>query len=325
MPIADSFRRLIVVAGPTGAGKSELALRIGEECGAEIVNCDSLQVYRYFDVGTAKLSVKERRGIPHHMLDLVDPDEHFSAGEYGRRSRVVLGEIEARGRLPVVAGGTGLYLRALVDGLFPGPSRDAGLRARLAERERRRPGFLHRLLRRLDPVAALRIHPRDIHKLMRAVEVCLLTQGSLTRAFATGRERLQGYQLLKIGLNPQREALYERLNLRCQRMFEGGLIDEIRRILLLGFSPEVKPLGSHGYRQALQYLRGESGLQEALFQAQKNTRRYAKRQWTWFRQEPGMEWFNGFGSEVETQTAVLARVKTFLDSGEGRAEDLLLD
>jgi tRNA dimethylallyltransferase len=320
VPEPAPSRPLIVVAGPTGSGKSELALRIAEDSGGEIVNCDSLQIYRYFEVGSAKLPRNERRGIPHHMLDLADPDEHFSAGEYGRRGRAVLGEIGARGRLPVVAGGTGFYLRALVEGLFAGPSRDEGVRARLAEREHRRPGFLHRLLRRLDPAAASRIHPRDAQKLMRAAEVCVLTHANLTSAFAAGRKGLEGYLPLKIGLNPPREALYERLNLRCQRMFEGKLIDEVRRILLLGFSPDVKPLESHGYRQALQYLRGGLSLQEALFHAQRDTRRYAKRQWTWFRQEPDMEWFNGFGDEPELQALVVARVQDHLYSASPAGE-----
>ena len=305
-------RPLIVIAGPTGSGKSELALRIAGEFAGEILSCDSLQIYRYLDIGTAKLKPEERRAIPHHMLDVAEPDEPFSAGEFARRSRAVLEEIVARSRLPIVAGGTGFYLRALVDGLFPGPARDDALRGRLAERESRRPGSLHRLLSRFDQGSAGRIHARDVHKLIRAVEVCLLTRRSLSEAFAAGRDSLHGFCALKIGVSPPREALYQRLDGRCLWMFENGLIDEVRRILLLGFSPSVKPLESHGYRQALQYLRGELSLQEAVFLAQRNTRRYAKRQWTWFRQEQGLEWFHGFGDEAGVQAAVLARVQAHL-------------
>ena len=312
MPTATPGHPLVAIAGPTGSGKSELALRLAEELGGEVIGCDSLQIYRYFDIGTAKLTMGERRGIPHHMLDVADPDEQFSAGEYARRGRELLAGISARGRLPVVVGGTGFYLRALLDGLFPGPSRNEALRARLSRRESRKPGSLHRLLGRFDPLAAGRIHPRDSHKLIRALEVCLLTRGSITSAFAAGRDRLEGFRVLKIAVDPPREALYARLDERCRRMFNGGLIDEVRRILLLGFSPEVKPLESHGYRQALQYLRGELSLDEAVLHAQRNTRRYAKRQWTWFRQEPGMEWLSGFGGEPETQAAALARARAHI-------------
>jgi tRNA dimethylallyltransferase len=306
-------RPLIVIAGPTGSGKSELALRVAEALAGEVLSCDSLQIYRHLDIGTAKLKPEARRGIPHHMLDVAEPDEQFSAGEFARRSRVILEEIAARGRLPIVAGGTGFYLRALVDGLFPGPPRDDVLRARLAERESRRPGALHRLLRRFDPAAAARIHARDVQKLIRAMEVCLLTRRSMSEAFTAGRDALQGFRVLKLGVDPPREALYRKLDERCLWMFHNGLVDEVRRILFLGFRPDLKPLESHGYRQALQYLRGDLGLEQAVFHAQRNTRRYAKRQWTWFRQEKGLEWFRGFGDEPGVQAAVLTRVQAHLN------------
>ncbi len=302
----------MAVVGPTGAGKSELALRIAQEFGGEIVNCDSLQIYRHLDIGTAKLRPEERRGIPHHLMDVAEPDEVFSAGEYARRARQLLREIAARGRLPVVCGGTGFYLRALLEGLFPGPQRDEALRQRLAAREARRPGLLYRLLRRLDPASAARIHPRDRHKLIRAVEVCLLLRRPLSEAFALGRDRLEGFRVLKIGLDPPREALYQRLNERCRKMFEAGLVDETRRILELGYAPDVKPLGSHGYRQAVQMLRGELTYEQALYYAQRDTRRYAKRQWTWFRREPDIVWFRGFGDDPAVQEEALGRVRQFL-------------
>jgi len=303
---------LVAVVGPTGSGKSELALAIADEFGGEIVSCDSLQIYRHFDIGTAKLPPSERRGIPHHAIDVVDPDEEFSAGEYARKVRPLLAEIAARGRLPVVAGGTGFYLRALLDGLFPGPARDNQMRARLAAREARRPGTLHRLLQRFDPASARRIHKKDRHKLIRALEVCLLMRRPLSESFAAGRDPLRGFRTLKIGLDPPREALYQRLDERCRRMFECGLVEEVRGILELGFSPRVKPLEAHGYRQALQLLRGELSYEEAVFHAQRNTRRYAKRQWTWLRQETGVVWLKGFGGEKSVQAAAFQTVRNHL-------------
>jgi tRNA dimethylallyltransferase len=303
---------LIAIVGPTGSGKSELAMRVAEEYGGEIVNCDSLQVYRHLDIGTAKVPPAERRGIPHHLFDILEPDEVFTAGGYAQRARAVLGEIRARHALPIVVGGTGLYLRALLEGLFPGPSRDEGLRARLALREARRAGGLHRLLSRFDPQAARRIHPADVHKLIRAVEVRLLTRRPVTAWIAEGRERLKGFRVLKMGLNPPRQALYERLDARCQEMFEAGLVEEVRQILARGLPADAKPLQSHGYRQAVEVLAGELSGKEALYYAQRNTRRYAKRQWTWFRREPEVVWIEGFGSQPEAQAAALGLVRGFL-------------
>lgn len=304
---------MVAVVGPTGTGKSELALRIAEEFHGEIVNCDSLQLYRYFDIGTAKLPVEERRGIPHHLMDVLDPDEIFSAGEYARRARQILHEIASRDALPVVVGGTGFYLRALVDGLFAGPERDAALRDRLIERERRRPGSLHRLLGRFDPGSLQRVHARDVQKTIRALEVCLAARRPMSRMFAAGRDPLEGFRVLKIGLDPPREALYARLDARCRHMFEHGLVEETQAILARGFLASEKPFESHGYKQALELLRGRMSLDEAIESAQRNTRRYAKRQWTWFRKEPGVEWCGGFGAEDATQTLALKQVREFLE------------
>ncbi len=303
---------LVAIAGPTGSGKSALALAVAVEFGGEVVNCDSLQVYRHFDLGTAKLSPAERRGIAHHLVDIVNPDEVFTAGEYARQARAALAEISSRGGLPVVAGGTGFYLRALLDGLFPGPSRDQTLRDRLAARERLRPGSLHRILHRLDPGAARTIHAHDVPKVTRALEVCLLTRRPVSELFRSGRNLLRGYRALKIGLAPGRELLYQRLDERCRRMFEGGLVKEVRQILDLGFPVHSKPFESHGYKQAVQMLRGELTLKEAIFYAQRNTRRYAKRQMTWFRQEPGLVWLQGFGEEPKVRAEALELVREFL-------------
>ncbi len=303
---------VIAIAGPTGAGKSELALRVAEEFGGEVVNCDSLQIYRYFDIGTAKLTPGEMGGVPHHLIDILDPDQVFTAGEYARLGRAALASISGRGRLPVVAGGTGFYLRALFEGLFRGPARDEVLRERLAARERRKPGSLHRLLRRFDAAAAARIHPNDVPKVMRAVEVCLLASRPVTEMFSEGRDQLEGFRTLKMGLAPDRDELYRRLDERCRRMFGSGLVEEVQRILDKGFSIQAKPFESHGYRQAVQMLHGELNAREALFYAQRNTRNYAKRQMTWFRKETDMEWLNGFGEEPHIQDRALARVREFL-------------
>ena len=285
---------LVAVAGPTGSGKSDLALALAHRFDGEIVNCDSLQVYRHFDIGTAKLPAAERRGVPHHLIDILNPDELFTAGEYARRARAAVQDIARRGKLPILAGGTGFYLRALLDGLFAGPSRDPSLRDRLSRREARRPGSLHRLLTRFDRATAQKIHPHDVPKVTRALEVCLLTRRPASELFREGRAALAGFRTLKLGLLPDREALYARLDQRCAAMFAGGLVEEVQRILDLGYAPQSKPFESHGYKQALQCIRGELNLREAIFYAQRNTRQYAKRQLTWFRREVGLVWLKGF-------------------------------
>ncbi len=304
---------LVAVVGPTGSGKSDLALDIAEKFNGEVVNCDSLQVFRHFDIGTAKLPVAERRNIPHHLIDIVNPDQLFSAGEYARLARATIADITSRSRLPVIAGGTGFYLRALLEGLFEGPSRDQELRDRLAARESRRTGSLHRLLTRFDPDAARRIHPNDVPKVTRALEVCVVTRRPVTELFRTGRDALQGYSVLKLGLLPDRDVLYERLDLRCARMFEGGLVEEVRGILALGYSPECKPFESHGYRQALQLINGELSPRDAVFYAQRNTRQYAKRQITWFRRERDLHWLRGFGNLQEIRDEALRRTELFAE------------
>ena len=300
---------LVAVVGPTAAGKSALALALAESLDGEIVNYDSVQVYRGFDIGSGKLAPEERRGVRHHLLDCVDPEEQFTAGDYRREALRVLAGIRERGRLPIFAGGTGLYLRAVFLGLFEGPPRSEEIRERLrgiAGRHGRE--FLHRLLKRLDPEAAARILPRDMQKAIRALEVCLAARTPISKMQARGRSGLEGYQVVKVGLDPERQQLYERINRRVERMFKGGLVEETRALLAHVDSSRSKPLGALGYRQACALAKGQLDLPEAILQTQVATRRYAKRQMTWFRHEAGITWFNGFGDDPRIQSRVIGFV-----------------
>jgi tRNA dimethylallyltransferase len=297
---------LPVVLGPTGSGKSELAIRVATAVGGEIVNCDSLQVYRGFDIGTAKVPTAERHGIPHHLIDVIEPAELFTAGDYAQLAEAALREIASRGCVPILAGGTGFYLRALLDGLFPGPSRDATLRARLQRREDSRSGSLHRILKRLDPAAAARIHLNDKNKTMRALEVRLIEGQPLSALFERGRAPLTGFRAIKLGLDPPRELLNARLNDRTRAIFERGLVDEVRHLLDVGITRGAKPFESLGYKQALQVVEGRLTPEQALESTRVETRQYAKRQLTWFRKEHGVHWLAGFGDDARVQAEALA-------------------
>ena len=296
---------MIVVIGPTGSGKSALGLRIAGHFNGEVVNCDSLQIYRSFNIGSAKLAPAERRGIPHHLIDVIDPTALFTAGDYARLGRIALSEIAGRGRIPVMVGGTGFYLRALLEGLFAGPRRDQQTREALSGRERRRPGSLHRILKRLDPAAANGIHAHDVKKTIRALEVRLIQNKPISEFFAEGRDGLTGFAPLKIGLNPPRQQLYERLDVRAKKMFDQGLLEEVHDILARGVPVTAKPFESLGYRQALQVLQGRLTREDAMASTQLETRRYAKRQMTWFRREKDVHWFTGFGDDVAVQDDAL--------------------
>jgi len=297
---------MAIVLGPTGSGKSDLAIHIAQALGGEIINCDSLQLYRGFDIGTAKVPEKERRGIPHHLIDILDPGELFTAGDYARVAREALLAIAGRQKLPVVVGGTGLYLRALLEGLSPAPARDAAIRARLVLREKKRPGSLHRILSRLDTSAAVRIHRNDVKKIIRALEVHMLEKKPLSALFEQGRAPLRGFQPVKLGLNPPRELLYQRLDARTAEIFRLGLIDEVRRLRASGVPGSAKPFESLGYKQALQVLDGSMTGEQAVQSTQLETRRYAKRQVTWFRREPRVHWFAGFGDDAPVRIEALA-------------------
>jgi len=297
---------LIVIVGPTAAGKSDLALFLAEQLNGEVVNYDSVQLYRGFDVGSGKLSLAERRGIAHHLLDCLEPAEVFTAGDYRREVLKVLDDLRRRGRLPILVGGTGLYLRALLVGLFEGPKRSEALRERLRGiTERRGREFLHRLLSRTDPAAAARIQPRDTQKLIRAVEVCILSRQPLSVMHAQGREGLGGYQVYKIGLNPPRSALYERINRRTEHMFAQGLVEETKTLVGVSGAAGIKTLGALGYRQAVAVLEGKLSHDEAIKATQLATRHYAKRQLTWFRREADTVWFEGFGDDPQLQRRIM--------------------
>lgn len=301
-----------MIAGPTGSGKSELALRVSERFHGEVVNCDSIQIYRFFNIGAAKLPLSERRGIPHHLIDAADPHDIFTAGEFAALARPILSDIVAHGHLPIVAGGTGFYIRALIDGLAPGPSRNEDLRQRLSARETKRTGSIHRLLKRLDPISAARIHPNDIPKSMRALEISLSARKPATQVYAAGRDSLTGFDVLKIGLFPDRDALYARLEKRMEFMFQNGLVEETEAILAQGWIETCKPFEAIGYKQARQLIHSEISPRDALYYAKRDTRHYAKRQMTWFRQEKGLEAISGFGDDPAVIERVEARIAAFL-------------
>lgn len=287
---------LVVIAGPTGSGKTALSLALAEHLGGEIISCDSVAVYRDMEIGTAKPSLAERARVPHHMIDVVTPDVEYTAGDYGRAARVAVAQIHAHGKVPIVAGGTGLYLRALLEGLSPVPARDEALRERLRKRaEERGAEYLHRMMARLDPEAAARIHANDVPKVLRAIEVCLLERRPMSESWREAQpEPLRGFHIVQIGLNPDRKALYERLNARAASMFADGLVEETRS-LVATYGRDCRALTSLGYAQALAEIDGTLTREQAIAAAQQGHRNYAKRQWTWFRKTASMQWINLFG------------------------------
>ena len=303
---------LVAILGPTGSGKTALSIAVAKHFRGEIVNCDSVAIYRDFMIGTAKPTAEERARAPHHLFDTVDPTSYTTAGEYARQARGVLTDISSRGALPIVVGGTGLYLRALLDGLFAGPERSEELRERLRERAAKKgPLHLHKILKRIDKTAAQKIHANDTPKLIRAIEVCLGLRRPMSEQWQVGRDPLQGFRILRIGLDPARPQLYARINQRVVKMFEQGLIEETRQ-LLARYGEAARPLSSIGYSQVVQLLKGELTEGDAIAAVQQAHRNYAKRQITWFRREPEVIWISGFGDDTDVQARALDLVRAQL-------------
>ena len=306
---AVTAAKIVAVLGPTATGKSALALAIAERFGGEIVNCDSTAVYRGFDIGTDKIAPADRRDIPHHLIDIVEPTDEYTAAQYARDAAAAIRGIHARGKLPILAGGTGFYFRALTRGLFPGPGADAGLRRRLEAIAARRDGtFLHRMLRRVDRLSADRIQPRDLKRLVRALEVFFLTGRPLTAHFADTASPIADLEVLPIALRLPAAQISDRVTRRVDEQFERGLLDEIRALLARGIPETARPFGGLVYRQALEHLHGvrDEAATRALI-AQEN-RRYARRQLIWFRKEPNLTWFDGPGSAPATIERVMQLV-----------------
>jgi tRNA dimethylallyltransferase len=304
---------LVVIMGPTASSKSTLAVYLAQEFSGEVLACDSTQVYRYFDIGTAKVTPAEQLGIPHHLINIVDSHEHFTAGDYRKHALAVLDDLRSRGKIPIITAGTGLYLRALLDGLNDAPTRSEELRERLKRQAARRGHeYLHEALARLDPEAAARIAPRDTQKLIRALEVCILAGKPVTALMRSHRPRLEGFDVHKVGLLPSRPDLYARIEQRVISMLELGWLDEVRGILDRGVAPDSKPFDFIGYRQLRDHLRAGLPREQAILEIQQATRRYAKRQTTWFRREPAVHWFEGFGDFPAIQRAVAAHLRSAL-------------
>ena len=306
--LAPLLAPLLTIVGPTGSGKSDLAIALARRFDGEILNADSLQVFTGFDIGTAKLPAADRQSPPHHLFDLCTATETFTAGDFARAVKSLLPAITARGRLPILCGGTGFYLRALLRGLSPGPTASPALRARLAQRPR-----LHRLLTRLDPAAAARIHPHDRNKTLRALEIRLLTGQPAADTFAQGLDALTGYRTLQLGLDPPRHLLYANLDARCLRMWQSGLLEETAHLLTL-YPPTAKPFAALGYKQAADCLAGRLAPPAALAEMQTKTRQYAKRQLTWFRADTGTVWLPGFGTQPEIFEKSVLAAEQFLRS-----------
>lgn len=303
-------RPIIAVVGPTASGKTALGVELALRFGGEIVNCDSVQVYREIEIATAKPSLEERRGVAHHLLDFVPPEVSYTAGAWAADAARVIAEIESRGRLAVLVGGTGFYLCALRQPLFQSGPTDEALRARLTSlREARGAEHLHRILRRLDAASAARLHPRDWPRVQRALEVRLQTGRAFSEQQVVRPDPPALARRLRVFvLNPPRDELYRRIYARTQAHFRAGLVEEVQLLLARGVPPGSQALGAHGYRRVVEHLRGGRTLASAVEQTRLDVRHYAKRQLTWFRREPGVEWVEGFGEEPAVQEEVARRL-----------------
>jgi tRNA dimethylallyltransferase len=301
---------VIAIVGPTASGKSTLGIEVALQLNGEIINCDSVQVYKEIQIATAKVPFEERKGIPHHLIDFVSPAINYTAGEWAREAAKKIEEIEARGSVPLLVGGTGFYLRALRQPFFVSPPTDESLRSRINRiRERHGPEHIHRLLNRIDPLAAQQLYPRDWPRVQRAIEVYLQTGKSIVDQKPERPEPHESSRRLRIlALNPPRDELYRRINKRTEAHFAAGLVEEVQALLARGFSPSSNALGAHGYRRVAEYLQDQRDLESAIEQTKLDVRHYAKRQLTWFRHEGDVEWFDGFGEENEVLHSVLESI-----------------
>ena len=306
-PVQSEQTPVIAIVGPTASGKSTLGIEVALQLNGEIINCDSVQVYQDIQVATAKVPLAERKGVPHHLIDFVPPSINYTAVEWAREAARKIEEIEARGRIPLLVGGTGFYLRALRRPFFVSPQTDESLRERLNNiREKHGAEHLHRVLQRLDPRAAAQLYPRDWPRVQRAIEVCLQTGTSIVDQKHDRPAAHESARRLRIiALNPPREELYQRINERTEAHFAAGLVDEVRELLTRGVPANSNALGAHGYRRVVEYLAGKRDLASAVEQTKLDVRHYAKRQLTWFRHEAGVEWFAGFGEEMSVLHSVL--------------------
>jgi tRNA dimethylallyltransferase len=307
---------LIVVVGPTASGKSALAVALAKALQAEIIACDSTQLYRGVNIGTAKPTVEERQGVVHHLIDVLDAPEAATAEGYRDLALAVLGELRKRGRLPILTVGSGLYMRALLEGLADLPLRSEELRERLRASSRKHGALhLHGVLRRMDAEAAARISPMDEQKLIRAIEVCILTRKPISEVHRAGRKPLEGWRVLKVGLLPSREKLYERIDARTEAMIEDGWLAEVRGLLAAGLAESAKIFDFIGYREMLGVLRGDLTMEEARAAIQLATRHYGKRQMTWFRKDKSIRWFAGRGDDAGVQREVFEWVSKEMQVG----------
>ena len=314
---ADLTNSVIAIVGPTASGKSTLGIKVALERGGEIINCDSVQVYTGIQIATAKVPLEEREGVPHHLIDFVPPSINYTAGEWAREAAQKIEEIEKRRRVPILVGGTGLYLRALRNPFFESPRTDEQLRQRLTGlREKRGPEYLHRLLQRLDSESAIELYPRDWPRVQRAIEVRLQTGRPMSRQKVERPQPHESTRRLRvIVLNPPRAELYARINERTEEHFAAGLVEEVEHLLAQGVPAQSNALGAHGYRRVVEYLEGKRDLASAIEQTKVDVRRYSKRQLTWFRREADAEWFTGFGEDLELQRGILESLAEARPSG----------
>lgn len=306
----EDKKPIFAIVGPTASGKTALGVALAREIGGEIINCDSVQIYREIEIATAKPSLAERGGVPHHLLDYVSPETNYTAADWAADAAAKIVEIEARGKIAILVGGTGFYLRALVQPFFASPKTDERVRGKIKKlREQKGAEHLHKILKRVDPVSANKLFPRDYVRTARALEVFFQTGKPISAQQPNRIEPPEFANRIKIfALNPPRDLLYERINRRAERHFENGLIKEVENLRKQGISDETNALGAHGYRRAVEYLRGERSLESAIEQTKLDVRHYAKRQLTWFRREENVVWLDGFGDDAAVQTRLLGRM-----------------